>query len=245
MPDSRVALVTGASRGIGRAIAVELSKMGFKIAVNYSQDEIGARETADIVSRMGGMASLFQADVSSHDQSKEMVSSIEKDFGVLEVVVLNAGITRDGLLVRTSEENWDKVIDVNLKGMYNVGKWAIRSMMRRKSGKVIAISSVVALTGNPGQVNYCSAKAGVIGFVRALSREVARYGITVNAVAPGYISTDMTESLNEDVKHKLLSAVPLNRAGTPEDVAFAVRFLASEQASYITGQVLSVDGGMS
>jgi len=240
-----VCLVTGASRGIGRACSVELARAGWDVAVNYSRDEEGAIETARLVRSLGRRASLFRGDVSSHEESRVLIENVERELGPLDVVVLNAGITKDGLLMRMSEEDWDRVLDVNLKGVYNVAKWAARAMMRRRSGRIIAISSVVALTGNIGQANYCASKAGIIGFVRALARELSRYGITANVVAPGYIQTDMTEHLPNEVKENLTRSIPLGRLGTPEDVASAVSFLAGKGSAYITGQVLPVDGGMS
>jgi 3-oxoacyl-[acyl-carrier protein] reductase len=245
MNPSPVALVTGASRGIGRACALDLSRRGFAVAVNYSRDKEGAAETVSMVAQAGGAGRAFQADVSSHDDARRLVAEVEDGLGPLEVLVANAGITRDSLLVRMSEEDWDMVLDTNLKGVFNVAKWAARPMMRRKSGRIIAVSSVVALTGNMGQVNYCASKAGIIGLTRALARELSRYRITANAVAPGYIETGMTGELPEDAKMRLVSGIPLGRAGTPGDVASAVGFLASKEASYITGHVLTVDGGMS
>lgn len=240
-----VCLVTGASRGIGRACSLELARQGYDIAVNYRKDEEGAKETAALVKSLGRKAGLYQSDISSHDESRALVDRVEKELGPLEVVVLNAGITKDALLIRMNEQDWDRVLDVNLKGVYNVAKWAARSMMRRKSGRIIAVSSVVALTGNVGQANYCASKAGIIGFIRALARELSRYGITANAVAPGYIRTDMTEGLPDEAKENLARSIPLGRLGSPEDVAFAVGFLAGKGSAYITGQVLPVDGGMS
>ncbi|HHW19093.1 MAG TPA: 3-oxoacyl-[acyl-carrier-protein] reductase [Firmicutes bacterium] len=245
MVDRPCALVTGASRGIGRACALELSREGFKVAVNFNKDEAGALETVELILKEGGEARAYRADVSSHEEAKGLVTLTEEELGPVDVLVANAGITRDALLVRMTEEEWDGVVNTNLKGVYNVTKWAVRSMMKRRKGRVIAISSVVALTGNAGQANYCAAKAGIIGFVRALAREVARYGITANVVAPGFISTDMTKKLPEQARERLSGAIPLGRIGTPEDVAYAVRFLASDRAAYITGQVLPVDGGMS
>lgn len=240
-----VALVTGASRGIGRACAVELAKCGFNIAVNYVRDEAGAYETVNMVEAADGEARAFQCDVSSHEGSQEWVRLTEDIMGPIEVLVGNAGITKDALFVRMSEDDWDQVMSTNLKGVFNVTKWAVRSMARRRRGRIINISSVVALTGNPGQANYSAAKAGVIGFTRTLSKELARYGITANVVAPGYISTDMTKNLPQEVKERLEAQIPLGRPGTASEVAYAVAFLSSSRAAYITGQVLPVDGGMS
>jgi 3-oxoacyl-[acyl-carrier protein] reductase len=245
MSPNLVALVTGASRGIGKACAEELGRLGFPVAVNYSRDLDGATATVAAIEAAGGTAAAFQADVSSFEDAKRLVAEVEAKMGPLEVLVANAGITRDSLFLRMSEEDWDKVVDTNLKGVFSVARWAARSMIKHKSGRIVAISSVVALTGNLGQANYCASKAGVIGLTRALSRELSRYNITVNAVAPGYIETGMTSGLPEDAQKRLLQGIPLQRAGRPEDVASAVGFLAGQGASYITGLVLTVDGGMS
>lgn len=244
MTDARVALVTGAGRGIGRAAAIRLGAMGFRVAINYNRSEKQAEEVCGIIRGSGGIALPFQGDVSSGDDVKKLFSAVEKDLGSVAVLVNNAGITKDGLLMRMGLEDWNSVLTANLTSVYHCTKEAIRGMVRARWGRIINISSVVALIGNPGQANYCASKAGVIGLTKATAREYAAKGITVNALAPGYIATDMTGALPDNARDALLGQVPAGRAGTPEDVAALAGFLASDAASYITGQVIAVDGGM-
>ena len=242
--DGKTALVTGASRGIGRAIALRLAAEGASVAINYAGNTAKAEETKAAIEAAGGKAALFQADVSDSAQVEQMVAAVTEAFGTIDILVNNAGITRDGLLMRMKEEDWDAVLTTNLKGVFNCTKAVLRTMMKQKSGRIVNMASVVGEMGNAGQANYAAAKAGVIGFTKATAKEVASRGITVNAVAPGFIATDMTKVLDETVQNQMLMAIPLGRQGQPEDVANAVSFLASEEAAYITGQVLNVDGGM-
>ncbi|OAQ21659.1 3-oxoacyl-[acyl-carrier-protein] reductase [Thermosulfurimonas dismutans] len=240
----KVALVTGASRGIGRAVAVELARAGADVAVNYAVSEEAAKEVAREIESLGRRAFLVKFDVADPSAVAEGVKAVEEAFGRIDILVNNAGITRDGLLVRMKDEDWERVLSVNLKGAFLVTKAVLPGMMKRRDGRIINISSVVAFSGNPGQTNYAASKAGLVGFSRSLALEVARRGITVNVVAPGYIETDMTAALPEKAREALLSQVPMGRAGTPEEVAHAVVFLASDKASYITGTVLHVNGGL-
>lgn len=242
--DSKVAFVTGASRGIGKAIALTLAEAGADVAVNYAGNVASAEAVAEEIRAMGRKAILIQGDVSQTEVAAAMLDQVVAEFGRCDILVNNAGITRDGLLMRMKEEDWDAVLNTNLKGVYNCTKAAIKYMMKQKSGRIVNISSVVGVMGNAGQANYAAAKAGCIGFTKSVAKEVASRGITVNAVAPGFIATDMTSVLPEKVLEEMTSGIPLKRAGQPIDVAKAVLFLVSDDAAYITGQTLHVDGGM-
>ena len=240
----KVALVTGGSRGIGRAIAIRLAAEGAKVAVNYAGNKAAAEEVKAIIEKQGGTAHLIQADVSDASAACEMVERIHAELGGLDILVNNAGITRDTLLIRMRDEDFDAVIGTNLKGVYACTKAAAKIMTKQRSGRIVNLSSVVGETGNIGQTNYAAAKAGVIGFTKAAAKEFAARGITVNAVAPGFIDTDMTAVLKDSIREKLIENIPLGVLGKPEHVADAVIFLVSDAASYITGQTLNVDGGM-
>ena len=242
--DGKTALVTGASRGIGRAIALRLAAEGARVAINYAGNVKAAEEVKAAIEAAGGTAILCRADVADSAAVEAMVADVAKAFGAIDILVNNAGITRDTLLMRMKDEDFAKVLDTNLKGVFYCTKAVAKLMMKKRAGRIVNMASVVGLVGNAGQTNYAAAKAGVIGFSKSAAKELASRGITVNAVAPGFIGTDMTADLPESVKEKALSDIPLGRAGQPEDVANAVLFLASEQASYITGQVVHVDGGM-
>jgi 3-oxoacyl-[acyl-carrier protein] reductase len=244
MLKGKTAVVTGASRGIGRAIALKLAKLGANIVVNYRNSYDAVQEVVKEIQALGARALAVQCDISSYSDVENMMKKSMEEFGSIDILVNNAGITKDGLLMRMKEEDFDSVIDINLKGAFNCTRHISAIMLKQRSGRIINISSVSGLTGNAGQVNYSSAKAGILGMTKAVAKELAGRGVTCNAVAPGYIQTDMTEGLSEKVKDTIMSTIPLKRLGMPEDVANAVAFLASEEASYITGQVINVDGGM-
>lgn len=242
--DGRVVLVSGASRGIGKAIAMELARRGAVIAVNYVKSAQAAEEVVDRIASNNGKAIAIQSDVSDFQQAQNLVKTTIESLGGLDILVNNAGITRDKLIMMMSEQDWDDVQSINLKSTFNCSKAAIRHMMRKRYGRIINITSVAGQMGNPGQTNYSASKAGQIGFTKALAREVASRNITVNAVAAGYIETDIWSTVPEEARQLALSLIPLGRKGLPEEIAYAVAFLASDQAAYITGQVIGVDGGM-
>jgi 3-oxoacyl-[acyl-carrier protein] reductase len=237
------ALVTGASRGIGKAVAMKLASEGAEVMVTATSLE-RAQQTADHIISLGGKAIPVKVDVGVSSEVEDLFKVVVEQFGSLDILVNNAGITRDGLLMRMKDEDWDSVIDINLKGTFSCTREAIKLMAKVKSGRIVNISSVVGEMGNAGQANYCASKAGIIGFTKAVAREYAKRNITVNAVAPGFIETDMTGVLAEGVRDELLKQIPVNRFGSPEDIAHAVYFLVSDMGSYVTGQVLSVNGGM-
>lgn len=242
--DKRVALVTGAGRGIGRAIALELAKNGCSVAVNYSNSEGPANEVAAEIRAMGCEAVAVKANVGDAAEVKEMFKTVAEQLGAVNILVCNAGITRDNLLMRMKEAEWSDVIDTDLNSLFYCAKEAVCPMLKGRWGRIIAVTSVNALRGSAGQCNYAAAKAGMIGFIKSLAREVAAKGITANAIAPGFIDTDMTSVLSDELKEKFVESIPAGRVGTPQDVAGAAAFLASENASYIQGQVIAVDGGI-
>ena len=241
---NKVAIVTGASRGIGRAVALQLARNGAKVVVNYAGNAKAAQEVADIIIANGGEAFAVQADVGKAESVESLVKQTLDHYGRIDILINNAGITRDNLLMRMKEEDWDAVLDTNLKGIFLCTKAVSRIMMKQKSGRIINMTSVVGIMGNAGQANYAAAKAGVIGFTKSMAKELASRNITVNAIAPGFITTDMTAVLSEQVKEGLAASIPLGRLGGPEDVAYAAVFLSSDYANYITGQTFNVDGGM-
>jgi len=240
----KVALVTGGSRGIGRAVSVRLAVQGAFVFVNYARNEQAARETHRLIGEAGGEGKAVCFDVADYKASTDAIAGLIKEKGRIDILVNNAGESRDGLLVRMKEQDWDRVIDTNLKGAFNCCRAVSYAMMKQRGGRIINVSSVVALSGNAGQANYSASKAGIIGLTKSLARELAPRGICVNAVAPGLIITDMTSAMTEEQREKVLGEIPLSRLGTPDDVAGVVVFLASDEAGYITGQVVGVNGGL-
>ena len=242
---SRIALITGGGRGIGRATAVRLARDGVRVAVNYKGNAVAAEEAKRLVEEAGSTAALIQGDVSQDGEAERvMKETLAFGEGRIDILVNNAGITRDNLLLRMSAEEWDAVLDLNLRGTFLVTKAAMRPMMKQRAGRIVNVASIAGVVGNAGQANYSAAKAGIIGFTKTVAREMASRNITVNAVAPGFVPTDLTDPLPQAVKDALLGQIPLGRFGSVEDIANAIAFLASDEASYITGQVLVVDGGM-
>lgn len=242
--NGKVALITGGSRGIGKAIAIKLASYKANIVINYTSNKEHALKVKEEIESYGVKSIVIKCDVSKSDEVNNMIEEVVKEFGQIDILVNNAGITRDGLLMRMKEEDFDSVIDINLKGVFNCTKSATKYMMKKRYGKIINISSVVGLIGNAGQANYCASKAGVIGLTKSSARELASRNINVNAIAPGFIDTDMTSVLNENLKETMSKNIPQNRFGSPEDVANLVLFLACDMSSYITGQIINVDGGM-
>ena len=244
MLENKVALVTGAGRGIGRAIAIALAKEGAEVVVNYNGSEERAKEVKQTIEENGGKASIYKCNVSDFEACEAMIKDIVKEHGRLDILINNAGITKDGLIMKMKEEDFDSVLNVNLKGTFNTIRHSARQMLRQKSGKIINISSVSGILGNAGQANYAASKAGVIGLTKTMARELGSHGITVNAIAPGFVDTEMTGVLSEEIRENACRQIILGRFGKPEDIANVAVFLASDKADYITGQVISVDGGM-
>ena len=244
MLKGKIAVVTGASRGIGRAIAVKLAAEGAVVIINYNRSKDEAEKVKEQIEASGGQVKLIQCNVASFESCEKMFEEVMKEFGRIDILVNNAGITKDGLLMKMSEDDFDAVVDTNLKGAFHCIRFVSRAMIRQRSGRIINISSVSGVLGNAGQANYAASKAGVIGLTKSAAKELASRGITVNAIAPGFIKTDMTDVLSDKVKENIAASLPMGSMGTTEDVAKAAAFLASDGARYITGQVLRVDGGM-
>ena len=240
----KLALITGGSRGIGRAIAIELSKQDYNIVITYINNEDSAKKVIDEVEKNGAEALAVQGDISIEEDVNKIIEIANERFGAIDVLVNNAGITKDNLLIRMKSEEWDDVININLKGVYLCTKAVARGMMKKRYGKIVNIASVVGISGNAGQGNYSASKAGIIGFTKSIAKELGGRGINVNAVARGFVETDMTEVLSDKIKDEIINIIPLKRAGKPEDIANVVAFLCSKKADYITGQVINVDGGM-
>ena len=245
MLTGKIAIVTGASRGIGRQIAKTLAEQGAAVIVNYCGSEQAANETVEQITASGGTAKAYQADVSDYTQAADMMNDVVKEYGRIDILINNAGITRDNLILKMNDEDFMKVINTNLTGTFNCVKHASKIMLKQKYGRIVNMASIVGIYGNAGQANYAASKAGVIGMTKSVAKELGSRNITVNAIAPGYIGTDMTDSLRDAAKEKITSAIAMKRMGTVEDVANLAAFLASDNASYITGQVIGVDGGMS
>ena len=242
--DNKVAVVTGASRGIGGAIALELARRGARVVVNYHRSAEAAAEVVSAIEAVGGQAVAMQADVGDFDQAAALIQSVLDTFGQIDILVNNAGTTRDQLLALMKEEDWDNVLRTNLKGVFNCCKAVARPMMRQRRGRIINISSIAGIAGQAGQTNYAASKAGIIAFTKSLAKELGPRNITVNSVAPGFVPTDLTADLREEWKARIIEMTPLGRMGKPEEVAYAVAFLASDEASFITGETLTVDGGL-
>lgn len=242
--ENKIALVTGGSRGIGKEIALGLAKKGVNIAITYNSNESLAQAVVEEINQYGVKALAIKGNSALEEDVANIIAKVEEELGTIDILVNNAGITKDNLIIRMKSEDWDDVLNVNLKGVFLTTKAVVRGMMKKKYGKIINISSVVGVTGNAGQANYSASKAGVIGFTKSMAKELASRGIRVNAVAPGFIKTDMTDVLKDEVKEELLKSIPLGSLGLPKDIANAVIFLASEESDYITGQVINVNGGM-
>lgn len=242
--EGEIALVTGGSRGIGRSIALALAKAGAEVIINYNSNAEKAKAVTDEISANGGKSSAVQFDVSNTAQTQDAIAALLKEKKKISILVNNAGITRDGLMMRYSVDDWDKVVDTNLRGAFVASQAVIRSMMKERKGSIIHITSIVGVIGNPGQAAYCAAKAGLVGLTKSMAKELASRNIRVNAVAPGFIDTEMTGELTDDQKSEILKGIPLGRTGTPEEIASTVVYLASNSSSYVTGQILCVDGGM-